>query len=47
MASLAVSNLLHDKVRFAVTVAGVVFAVVLAYAWIPFSRIGERLTSTL
>jgi putative ABC transport system permease protein len=29
MASLAVSNLLHDKVRFAVTVVGVVFAVVL------------------
>ena len=29
MASLAVSNLLHDKARFAVTVVGVVFAVVL------------------
>jgi putative ABC transport system permease protein len=29
MASVALSNLLHDKVRFAVTVIGVVFAVVL------------------
>lgn len=29
MASIAISHLLHDKVRFAVTVVGVVFAVVL------------------
>jgi putative ABC transport system permease protein len=29
MASLALGNLLHDKIRFAVTVVGVVFAVVL------------------